>query len=206
MRNPNIGRVIGTENGRPPRRRLRLWGVGLAAAALILIIPGLFNPWIFFTGGHWHLLPEWQGWGRFTANGAEYALFVRMMPRASGPPYLSKSLGGDAFLCMPEGTRLHLGLRGRMAKHLPLDVRGQAIYLEVYQRSLWAPWGDGGYQQAGRPALQLKGIWGDRALDATGLLRRQGNTPPGVAKEKTAVTVRFEESGDFVLWPQCPSR
>jgi hypothetical protein len=207
MRNPYTGRVIGGTNGRPQRHGLSVFWVLVLTAVVMFVTPGLFNPWIYFTGGHWHVMPAWQGWGRFAADGREYAVFVRMMPRPSGPPYLSKSLGGDAFLCMPGGERLHLALRGGMAKHLPLDVRGQAIYLEVYRRSVWQPWSSGSYQSAGSPALQLKGTWGDRSIEATGFLSRQRDASTVAAgKEKIPVTVKFEESSEWwEMWPACPS-
>ena len=205
MRNPYTGRVIGATGGRRPRQGLRLLVVMLLAVALMFATEAIFNPWIYFTGGHWHALPEWQGWGRFTAGGGQYALYVRMLPRPSGPPYLSKSLGGDALLCTPGGERLHLGLYGSMAKHLPLDVRGQVVYLGISRRSAWAPWSSASYRAAGSPGLQLKGVWGDDAIDATGFLRRARDASQGVAdKEKIPVTVKFEQASYWPLWPECP--
>jgi hypothetical protein len=205
MRNPYTGRVIGGTSGRRPRYWLRIFVVLLLALASIFAMHAVFNPWIYFTGGHWHFLPEWHGWGRFTADGGDYALYVRMMPRPSGAPYLSKSLGGDALLCTPRGEHLHLGLYGSMAKHLPLDVRGQAVYLGIARRSVWAPWSSASYREAGSPGLQLKGVWGDGAMDATGFLLRARDPSQGVAnREKIPVTVKFEETSHLLLWPECP--
>jgi hypothetical protein len=205
MRNPYTGRPIGGTTGRRPRYWLRTFGVMLLALAAMFATQAIFNPWIYFTGGHFHPLPEWHGWGRFTVNGGEYALYVRMLPRPSGPPYLSKSLRGDALLCTPAGEHVRLGLYGSMAKHLPLDVRGQAVYLGIARPSVWAPWSEASYRAAGSPGLQLKGIWGDGAIDVTGLLRLAPDATHGAAdKEKIPVTVKFEQASALVLWPKCP--
>ncbi len=205
MRNPYTGRVIGRTSGRRPRYWLRIFGVMLLALALMFAAQALFNPWIYFTGGHWHALPEWHGWGRFTADGGEYALYIRMMPRPTGAPYLSKSLGGNALLCTPGGQHLTLGVYASMAKHLPLDVRGQPVYLGISRRSVWAPWSEASYRAARSPGLQLRGIWGDGAIDATGFLRLAQDAAQGVAdREKIPVTVRLEESSHWELWPECP--
>ncbi len=102
------------------------------ALALMFAVSAIFFPWIYFAGGHWHALPEWRGWGHFTADGGEYALFVRMMPGKSGTRmYLTTALSGDALLCTPEGQSLRLGLHGGMAKHLPLDVRRRRAALHA---------------------------------------------------------------------------
>jgi hypothetical protein len=178
----------------------------LLVVALLFATPALFTPWIYFAGGHWHALPQWQGAGRFTANGREYALFVRMIPRPSGPPYLSTTLGGNAVLCTPDGRRLSLALRGGMAKHLPLDLRGQAVSLEVYRTSVWAPWRDGNYQTEGRPTLQFKSTWGDRVIDAHGFLLLDGDASRGFKqRQKIPVSTRLNEASNFVLWPECPA-
>jgi hypothetical protein len=205
MRNPYTGRAVGGTTGRRPRYWLRIFGVMLLALALMFATEALFNPWIYFTGGHWHALPEWHGWGRFTANGGEYALYIRMLPRPSGPPYLSKSLRGDALLCTPGREHLRLGVYGSMAKHLPLDVRGQPVYLGIARQSVWAPWSNASYRAAGSPGLELKGTWGDSAIDATGFLRLARDASQGVAgREKIPVTVKFEQASAMVLWPECP--
>jgi hypothetical protein len=206
MRNPYTGRVIGGTSRRRPGYWWRIFGVMLLAVALMFATEAIFNPWIYFSGGQWHALPQWQGWGRFTAGGGEYALYVRMIPRPSGPPYLSKSLGGDALLCTPAGEHLRLGLYGSMAKHLPLDVRGQAVYLGISRRSVWAPWSIASYRAAGSPGLQLKGVWGDGAINATGLLLLARDASQRVAdREKIPVTVKFEQASAMILWPECPA-
>jgi hypothetical protein len=208
MRNPYPARVIGAPSGRKPRNGLRLFMLLLLAVILIFVLQALFFPWIYFTGGHWHALPQWQGGGRFKADGGEYALFIRMMPAPSGSHVnLSTSLRGNALLCTPEGQRLSLRLYAGMAKHLPLDVRGQPVTLVVSQRSVWAPWLGERYGKGGSPTLQLKGTWGDRAIDATGFFRRKWEPVRGVADkpvDQIPITIKFEENSQWVFWPDCP--
>jgi hypothetical protein len=208
MRNPYTGRVIAGSRG---RRGWGGWpaifGLLLVAAALLLGASALFYPWIYFAGGHWHALPEWRGWGHFKADGGDYALFIRMIPAPSGKGlHLSTGLKGDAYLCTPQGQRLHLALYGAMQKHLPLDVRGQPIYLGLRRRAVWAPWQDGSFREAGDPSLKLKGTWGERSITAAGFLLRARDGAQGTAEKSPGapVTVSFEEATGWVLWPECP--
>ncbi len=208
MHDPYTGRVVGGTSGRKPRTGLRLLLLLALGVALIFVLQALFFPWIYYTGGHWHPLPQWQGVGRFSADGGEYALFIRMMPAPSGSHvYLSTSLRGNALLCTPEGQRLPLRLYAGMAKHLPLDVRGQKVTLDVEQRSAWAPWLGTSYGKAGSPTLHLKGIWGDGAIDATGLFRRNWQPVHGPGDKPTGqipVTIKFQEITQWAFWPDCP--
>jgi hypothetical protein len=197
MRNPYTGRVSG--DAKQSSSWVKIGLVFLLAIGLMFAAAGLFYPWIFFAGGHWHVLPQWSGWGRFSVDGKSYALYISVVPRPSGSRiYSSTSLRGSAIMCGPDGERVHLGVRAGMIGHLPLDVRGQPIRLTIVRRSVWAPWYEAAYEQAGQPQISLQGKWIDGGIDASGTLRR-------TAHPTAPVAVRFQEAVTYGWWPDCPA-
>ncbi len=202
---------------RPPRRRGGDWGklllVLLLVGVAMLGADALFAPWAFYLGGHFHLWPGWQGWGTLhsPSAGGDYKLYVRFTPTPSGPPYLSKAVKGDAFLCTPRGERYHLRLGGGMPKKLPLNTVGQPLRLYANNYS-------GLNQFSGdlRPQLDLWGVWGatgpvmeDRgsiakAFSPDGTLRPKSD--PARYKSTENIHVDFEEASAFALWPGCNAK
>ena len=226
MNDGGLGRVdrdeamIGCDNRRTKTmaRRVRLGCLGslvvmvVVGAGVFVVTNALFAPWAFFMGGRFHVLPQWQGWGRMHSNaaGGDYMLYVRMTPTPSPPPYISTSVKGDAMLCTPKGERYHLLLGGGMARHLPLNTVGQPIHLYMHRRV--GLLGVGG----GRPRLDLRGVWidGGIAMEDDGTLAREFG-PDGSLLEKNAgdaanpaekVAVTFTEASPLELWPRCPEK
>lgn len=202
------------EFARRPQRKRGGWGklllVFLLVGVAILGADALFVPWAFYLGGHFHLWPGWQGWGTLhsASAGGDYKLYVRFTPTPSGPPYLSKSLKGDAFLCTPRGERYHLRLGGGMPKKLPLNTVGQPLRLYAYNSS-----GLSQFSGDRRPQLDLSGVWGPtgpmmedrgslaKAFLADGTLRPKSD--PAKYKSTENIHVNFEEASTFALWPGC---
>jgi hypothetical protein len=92
-----------------------------------------------------------------------------------------------------------------MAKHLPLDVRGQTVNQGIARRSVWAPWSNASYRAAGNPVLQLKGSGAMARLTRPGFLSLARDASQGVAdREQIPVTVKFQQANAMVLWPECP--
>jgi hypothetical protein len=181
-------------------------------AIFLVAVNALFNPWAFYLGGRFHAFPQWQGWGRMhsKAAGGDYMLFVRMMPTPTGPPYLTKSLKGDAMVCTPKGERFHLTLGGSMAKHLPLNTVGQPVHLYMYNRS-----GLRSLTTDRRPELDLRGVWTEGGMtmeDGGSMVRaflpdgsvRQGKAAGLWGAEKVAVTIA--ETSPLDVWPTCPAK
>jgi hypothetical protein len=196
-------------------KRVRLGCLGslvvmaVLGAGLFVVTSALFAPWAFYMGGHFHVLPQWQGWGRLHSNdaGGDYMLYVRMTPTPSPPPYISTSIKGDAMLCTPKGERYHLLLGGGMARHLPLNTVGQPIHLYMHKYL--------GGVGAGRPRLDLHGVWidGGMTMEDGGTLAREFGRD-GSLLEKTVkgenpaekVAVTFREASPLELWPRCPEK
>jgi hypothetical protein len=155
--------------GRPPARRR---GFGLLTqlvflvvfgGAFMLLVTAIFAPWAYYMGGHFHPLPDWQGWGRMNvaSAGGEYLLFARVDPTSKGSGmHLGTNLTGTAYLCTPKGERFRLSLGGSMPRHLPLDTLGQPIHLYMSNAPGWKTQ----FLTDRRPYLDFYGKWGDRQL------------------------------------------
>ena len=185
-----------------PRRR----GGGWLRLLLVLVLCGLamvaatavFSPWIYYTGGHFHPLPMWQGWGKIESPNGHYWLYVRMTPKPSKGAYLSTWLAGSAYLCTPRGDRVAMRLNAGMARHLPLDVTGQTISLSAYYRPAF--WSVTGAPEV--PQIAMKGVWGKGEIRAAiSGLRDDAKSPKlqGLAK---GIPVVFEETNAWM--PTCP--
>lgn len=73
-----------------PRRARHGWVVqvlGVLALGVVLLLTSnaVFTPWSFYMGGHFHLFPQWSGWGRMHSNLAgDYILYVQLSPTSGG--------------------------------------------------------------------------------------------------------------------------
>jgi hypothetical protein len=152
-----------------PRRKRRfgllaqLVLILVCGGAFMLLVTAVFAPWGYYLGGHFHPLPDWQGWGRMNvaSAGGEYLLFARMEPTSRGSKmYLSTNLAGIAYLCTPKGERYRLSLGGSMPRHLPLDTLGLPIHLYMSNAPGWKTQ----FMTDRRPYLNFYGNWGDRQL------------------------------------------
>ena len=120
----------------PPQKRRGLHGFP-AFLALILILAlfpiGLYllAPWNYYTGGHFHVLPWWQGSARFTApaSGGDYMMFFTISPSLS--QYRAWDLNGTAFLCTPRGERIAFSVGGELPKGTYKELNGVPIRMRL---------------------------------------------------------------------------
>jgi hypothetical protein len=173
-----------------PRRTghpwLRLLGVLVIVGAVLLGGTALFQPWAFYMGGRFHLLPYWQGWGRLHSNsaGGDYAVYVYFSPQVRRYSGL-RSVTGTAVLCTPRGQKFSLKLGGSFGPpddaasrsrgfHMPgpdsRDLNGRSASFFMYNRTAQHIFNGGN----SRPDLELRGRWNnpDLALDDHGSLAR----------------------------------
>jgi hypothetical protein len=68
----------------------------LPALAAMFATQAVFNPWIYFTGGHWHALPEWHGWGQVYGERRG----IRSLYK-----YAAAALGTTLLVYVPAGMR-----------------------------------------------------------------------------------------------------
>ncbi|HEY2030840.1 MAG TPA: hypothetical protein VGH20_16705 [Myxococcales bacterium] len=151
-----------------------------ACVVLAILATVVLSPWGFYLGGHFHLYPRWQGFGRLHSTTAgDFVLFVSIVPGRGGSGRGKPSgpqLTGTAVLCTPRGERYDLWLGGEMERHFGLDFQGRTVELHMRRKSFID-------RQLGkdlRPKLQLTGRWNnpDLVMDDGGTLAR-GFEPDG---------------------------
>jgi hypothetical protein len=158
-----------------PRRTghpwLRLLVVLVIVGAVLLGGTALFQPWAFYMGGRFHLLPYWQGWGRLHSNsaGGDYAVYVYFYPqirRYSGPRHVA----GTAMLCTPRGEKFSLRLGGDFGQADGHDLNGKSASFYMSNRTAQRIFS----VSSAQPKLELRGRWNnpDLALDDHGSIAR----------------------------------
>lgn len=155
----------------PPRRS----GHGclvqvLAALALgvvvLLAVTAVVAPWGFFMGGHFHIIPQWTGWGQMHSKLAgDYALFVTFSPK-TGKGLGLTHVSGNAVLCTPRGEKFNLRLAGDFEKHSGIDLQGKTAHLYMSNYTV--------ISGSTAPSLDFRGKWNnpDLVLDDHGSLTR----------------------------------
>ena len=144
----------------------------LAALALgvvlILAINAVFAPWSFYMGGHFHIIPNWTGWGRMHSNLAgDYILYVNISPTSGGRtgravPHIS----GQGYLCTPRGEQYKLRVGGDFEKASGTDLQGKKAYIYAHTYST--------FSSSTAPSLEFHGKWNnpDLVLDDHGSITR----------------------------------
>jgi hypothetical protein len=142
----------------------------LAALALGVVVMGgvmaLTTPWAFYMGGHFHIVPQWTGWGRMHSNLAgDYALLVTFSPRAGRGLGLTH-LSGNGWLCTPRGEKFKLRLGGDFQNPHGTDLQGKTAHLYMNNYST--------FSGSSAPSLDFRGKWNnpDLVLNDGGSLNR----------------------------------
>ncbi len=135
--------------------------VFVVAGAVMLAFFALTAPWAFYMGGRFHLVPQWQGWGRLhsTSAGGDYALYVTLWP-SHGRFRQLVYVTGRAVVCTPRGERFALTLGGNFDKPPARDLNGKRASLYMFNRTFK-------HIFAGAPAkpeLELRGHWSNPDL------------------------------------------
>src|SRR5215475_2254989 len=96
-------------------RKSRIGCLGMLALlavvvpVFLLVFEALATPYGFYLGGHFHLIPMWQGMGTaHAANGRDYIIFISIYPNASNPGRYDSSLTGNGFLCTPKREKFRM--------------------------------------------------------------------------------------------------
>ena len=141
---------------------IRLAAMLVLCGVVLAVIPAVFQPWGFYLGGTFHLIPDWQGWGTMRSQtGGEYVVFVDMQP--SSPTRLGNAyLTGVGYICTPKHERIRLRMNALMGRHLGRNTDGEAISVDMYNRpSPLSP------DQARRPSVDFHGRWRGNSLVMT---------------------------------------
>ena len=119
----------------------------------------LLAPYNYTMGGHFHVMPGWQGVARLhtATSGGDYVMWIRFDPTTPG--YRKSPLTGIAHLCTPRGERFTLNMGGSLPGKAGKDLTGVPLHLYMFRYTAAARLsGDT------RPKIDLWGSFGDRAL------------------------------------------
>ena len=147
----------------PPRRR-RLGCLGSLVLLVVLgsvgylALEAFTHPWIFTVGGHFRLLPFWQGVGEIQGPGGRYRIFVFFYPENAGSRVLPlTSVRGSGWVCAPSGKSYRVLMGGGTHELIWRDMNNKPFSLYTYRRnpgaSLHSP-----------PKLDFTGRWVGPAL------------------------------------------
>jgi hypothetical protein len=142
----------------------------LAALALAVVVltgvMAIVAPWGFYMGGHFHIIPNWTGWGQMHSKTAgDYALLVSFSPKTGRGLGLTH-VSGTAVICTPRGEQYKLRLSGDFQNPHGTDLQGKTAHLYANYYSNFSGRTD--------PSLDFRGKWNnpDLVLDDHGSLNR----------------------------------
>jgi hypothetical protein len=141
---------------------------------LVLGIAAVFTPWAFYLGGHFHILPQWQGWGRTHSPAGDYIVFVQMQPARRGSWGMPNSISGSGAVCTPRGESFS-NLRvsgGFLNRRIGVNTDEEPFTLSLGERLNFL-----GTNQGSRLGFSFYGAWHnpDLVLDDRGSMARAFN-------------------------------
>jgi hypothetical protein len=176
------------------RKRLgclsQLMLLGLLAGLGFVAVMALTNPWIFTVGGHFRVLPFWQGVGDIQGPGGTYRIFVSLEPsNASSHVLASTSVSGTGWVCAPFGHNYQIRVGGGTHEVVWRDMNDKLFALYTWRRGAWSA-------EHLPPKLSLVGRWagpglvmGDNGTTASAFLQDGSLNPrPGPPGPKRAIT------------------
>jgi len=194
--------------GRKPRRGIGCLPILLLGIAFSLGVVGLLAPWNFYFGGHFHLIPGWQGWGRLhsTTAGGDYFMWIRLKPTT--PKYRASPIKGLAYLCTPRGERFRLGFGGDMPRDHGTDLSGVPLHFYFANRTSYLSTSSHflrmdlyGSFRGSELIMEDRGSLGNSFnADGTPIEHISPNRP--LSTENIQVT--FKESTPWTISPDCP--
>jgi hypothetical protein len=153
---------------RPARHGCFVQVLGALVFGVVVLtgVMAIVAPWGFYMGGHFHIIPNWTGWGQMHSKTAgDYALLVSFSPKTGryrGPTHVS----GTAVICTPRGEQYKLRLGGDFQNPHGTDLQGKTAHLYANHYSTFSGSTD--------PSLDFRGKWNnpDLVLDDHGSLNR----------------------------------
>jgi len=158
--------------GMPVPRKSGPGCVVQALGALVLgvvVLAGVMAivaPWGFYMGGHFHIIPQWTGWGEMHSKTAgDYALLVTFSPK-TGKGLGLTHVSGNGWLCTPRGEKFRLRLGGDFENPHGTDLQGKTAHLYMNNYSA--------FSGSTAPSLDFRGRWNnpDLVLNDGGSLNR----------------------------------
>lgn len=192
--------------GMPAPRRARHGCVVQVLGALVLgivvlmAVMAVFTPWGFYMGGHFHIIPQWTGWGRMHSKlSGDYAVFVNFTPKTGRGLGLTH-VSGNAVVCTPRGEQYKLRLSGDFQNPHGTDLQGKTAHIYANHYST--------FSGSTAPSLDFRGRWNNpdlvlddggslnRAFDPGGTLATNRHTRPYI-QEVVPLTLHEGSHADF---------
>jgi hypothetical protein len=179
--------------------------VAILCVGVLIAVTAVTAPWGFFMGGRFHLIPQWQGWGRLHSNtaGGDYVLYIFFSPK-SGRHLGTTHVSGNGLVCTPRGETFSLRLGGDFEKDIGTSTDGKKATFYMNNYSVASQ-----FSGNTRPSLDLRGKWvnPDLVMDDQGSIARNfepdgklyaGHSPgrPYMA-EVSAVTLHEGSKSEF---------
>lgn len=145
---------------------VQVLGALLLGIVVLLGVMALVAPWGFYMGGHFHIVPQWTGWGQIHSRVAgDYALLVSFSPKTGRGLGLTH-VSGNGWLCTPRGEQYKLRLGGDFGKPSGTDLQGKSAHLYMNNYTVLS--------SSTAPSLDFRGRWNnpDLVLDDQGSLNR----------------------------------
>jgi hypothetical protein len=188
----------------------------LVGAVIIIAMQGLFYPWSFYLGGHFHWLPMWSGIGTMHTPAGDYVLHFTIEPSGGSRLYNLPNFRGNGFLCTPRGERYRLKLFAGMNEKTGIDTNGKAMRMELRYRPWY--WSFSGNRKLEQPRLAFRGKWQnpDLVMDDGGTLLGAFNADGTLknapynyyhadAASKQQIVIH-EATGLQALWADCDTK
>jgi hypothetical protein len=191
----------------PPVRRksgpgcvVQVLGALVFGAVVLGGVMAIVAPWGFYMGGHFHIIPQWTGWGQMHSKLAgDYAVLVTFSPKTGRGLGLTH-VSGNGWLCTPRGEKFNLRLAGDFQNPHGTDLQGKTAHLYMNNYS--------SFSGSTAPSLDFRGKWNNpdlelndggslnRAFDAGGALVTNRHMRP-YAQEVVPLTLHEGSNADF---------
>lgn len=139
--------------------RILISAVGVLLVCLLAsaVMEFIFHPWALYAGGHFHLLPYWQGISRVHRADGDYTLYFVIEPSTSGRYERHQVFTGNGYLCTPRGERFPLGIYGHFTESVGTDTNGKHVTIEFKRRPWYFKLVSPQYDR--RPRVTFGGVW-----------------------------------------------
>src|SRR5579864_8994165 len=108
---------------------VQVLGALVFGAVVLLGVMAIVAPWGFYMGGHFHIIPQWTGWGQMHSKLAgDYAVLVTFSPK-TGKGLGLTHVSGNAVICTPRGEKFNLRLAGDFQNPHGTDLQGKTAHL-----------------------------------------------------------------------------
>jgi hypothetical protein len=145
---------------------VQVLGALVLGGVVLMGVMAIVAPWGFFMGGHFHIIPQWSGWGQMHSKIAgDYVLLAYFSPKTGRGLGLTH-VTGNAVLCTPRGEKFNLRLSGDFQNPHGTDLQGKTAHLYANNYST--------FSGSTAPSLDFRGKWNnpDLVLDDGGSLNR----------------------------------